>query len=350
MTGQRVGDDVVFCGMPGEDELRRDLLIESSQSHILRVTDADPNAAAPVPCVIAIGAFDGCHRGHQELLAHAVRDARVRGVSAVAVTFDPDPDEVVSGSPALRLMSMDDRLSALSARGVSVAVVPFTPKLSVLDHRAFFEDVLAPALDIQSIHVGSDFCLGARGASNVEVIRAWGAARGIEVTGHELLTDGDAPITATRIRASIARGDIENAAFELGRRPLVRGRVGHGRGEGAGMGFPTANIVVGARMQLPADGVYAGYVAVEGEVWPAAINVGVPPMFADSPASARLEANLLGFEGDLYGTEVGVLFERRLRPSCSFESLDTLIRAVGNDIETVRTHYGEEPVKLARDF
>ena len=247
-------------------------------------------------------------------------------------------------------MSLDDRLSALSACGVSVAVVPFTSELAVLDHRAFFEDVLAPELDIQSIHVGSDFRLGARGASNVDVIRAWGAAREIDVVGHDLLTDGGAPITATRIRASMARGDIERAAFELGRRPLVRGRVGHGRGEGAGMGFPTANIVIGDRMQLPADGVYAGCVAVEGEVWPAAINVGVPPMFADSPASAHLEANLLGFEGDLYGTEVGVLFERRLRPSCSFESLDALIRAVGNDIETVRTHYGEEPVKLARDF
>ncbi|MDO4436910.1 MAG: bifunctional riboflavin kinase/FMN adenylyltransferase [Coriobacteriaceae bacterium] len=350
MTDCGIGGGEARLRMPGPAELERDLLIATGSARV-RVVDASAaGEGAPVPCVIAIGAFDGCHRGHQELLAHAVRDARARGVEAVAVTFNPDPDEVLSPNPARKLMTAQDRFAALAALGAQVAVVPFTPELAALDHQAFFDEVLAPALDIRAIHVGSDFRLGARGASTVEVIREWGATRGIEVTGHDLLTDGARPITATRIRASLAAGAIEHAARELGRRPLVRGRVGHGRGEGTGMGFPTANIAVPTGLQLPADGVYAGFVAVGCDVWPAAINAGVPPMFSDSPASAHLEANLIGYEGDLYGAQVDVLFDRRLRPSCSFDSLDALIRAVQNDIDAVRTNYGEEPVRIARDF
>lgn len=304
----------------------------------------------PLPSVVAIGAFDGVHRGHVDLLRHAIDDARERDVAAVAVTFDPDPDEVVSAHPAPKLTSMDGRLRVLASIGVQVAVVPFTRQLAALGHAAFFEDVLAPYLDIRAIHVGSDFRLGASGASTVPVIADWAAARGIGVTGHDLIFDGEAPITATRIRSLIAGGDVVSARRLLGRRPMLRGQVGPGRGQGTGMGFPTANVEVPGCMQMPADGVYAGFAEVDGVVWPAAINAGVPPMFADSVKSARLEANLIGFSGDLYGKTVAIAFDRLLRPSHSFESVDALIEAVNRDIETVREQFGASPVRIARDF
>lgn len=341
--------------MPSVNELRADFLrdreVGEGMSSIVRIGRSDgPADLSPLPCVIAIGAFDGVHRGHADLLSRALCDARARGVAAVAVTFDPDPDEVVNAHPAPKLTTLHGRLGALAAAGMRVAVVPFTRELAALDHVGFFEDVLAPVLDIRAIHVGSDFRLGARGASTVQVISEWGEGRGIAVTGHHLISEGGSAITATRIRSLIAEGDVVSARRLLGRRPMVRGKVGPGRGQGTGMGFPTANIEVPGFLQMPADGVYAGFADVGGEVWPAAINAGVPPMFADSVASARLEANLIGFTGDLYGREVGVSFDRLLRPSRTFASVDELIEAVKNDIATVRGRFGASPVRIARDF
>ncbi|MFR3452618.1 MAG: riboflavin kinase [Collinsella sp.] len=311
---------------------------------------ADAPADGPLPCVIAIGAFDGVHRGHADLLRHAIDDARERGVAAVAVTFDPDPDEVVSTHPAPKLTSMDGRLRALTSIGVRVAVVPFTRQLAALDHVAFSR-ACSPRISTFApftweVTSGS----AARGASTVPIIADWGAQKGIAVTGHDLILDGDAPITATRIRSLIARGDVDSARRLLGRRPMLRGQVGPGRGQGTGMGFPTANVEVPGYAQMPADGVYAGFAEVDGAVWPAAINAGVPPMFADSVKSARLEANLIGFSGDLYDKKVAIAFDRLLRPSHSFESVDALIEAVNRDIETVREQFGTSPVRIARDF
>ncbi len=275
-------------GMPCAAELAHDFLSEEGLSRpadLIQV-GSDPVPNEPLPCVVAIGAFDGVHRGHLDLLARAARDAGRRAVELVAVTFDPDPDEVVSAHPAPKLTVKEDRLRALALSGARVAVVPFTRELAALDHvgffRAlalsgarvavvpftrelaaldhvgFFEGVLAPYLDMRAIHVGADFCLGARGASTVDVMSAWGCRRGVDVTGHELLSDARGPITATRIRSMIAGGRVEEAALDLGRRPFVRGVVKPGRGQGTGMGFPTANIEVPGGMQMPADGVYAG--------------------------------------------------------------------------------------------
>lgn len=339
--------------MPAVEELAADFPCSwtGGDASVLGVDGvSDARVGGPLPSVVAIGAFDGVHRGHADLLRHAIDDARQRGVAAFAVTFDPDPDEVVSANPAPKLTSMDGKLGALAAIGVQVAVVPFTCQLAALDHETFFEEVLAPYLDIRAIHVGSDFRLGSRGASTVPIIADWGAAKGIAVTGHDLVSDGGAPITATRIRSLIARGDIASAHRLLGRRPMLRGQVGPGRGQGTGMGFPTANVEIAGCVQMPADGVYAGFAEVDGVVWPAAINVGVPPMFADSVKSARLEANLIGFSGDLYGKKVAIAFDRLLRPSRSFESVDALIEAVNRDIETVREQFGASPVRIARDF
>lgn len=324
-----------------DDALRDTLLAPGrASSASIQYLNGSSRPAAPVSCVVAIGVFDGCHRGHQTLLAEARADAHERGVACVAVTFDPDPDVVLSAHPARKLMTTSDRLAALVMQADQVVVVPFTRELAACDHVAFFEDVLADHLDIRAVHVGADFKLGARGASTVSVMRAWGAPRGIEVVGHDLLLDGVRPICATRIRAHIAAGDMGSAAFELGRHYMVRGRVGHGRGQGTGMGFPTANIEVGPTIQLPADGVYAGYALVGTSVWPAAINVGVPPMFAGDAASARLEANLLGCSGDLYGAELAIVFDRRLRASEHFANIDELVVAVRGDIEAVREQFG----------
>ena len=329
-------------------ELSRDFLLPSATdapAPVVRLEGTAPSA--PIACSAAIGVFDGVHRGHRDLLAHTVADARARGISAVAITFDPDPDVVLSRQPAPKLMTLRDRLRALAASGVDeVLVVPFTPQVAALDHQGFFDGLLKPYLAIRSLHVGADFRLGAGGASTVPVIAAWGRGRAMDVTGHDLTTSGNAPICATRIRTLLHDGQLDEANGELGRSYLGRGSVVRGRGQGTGMGFPTANVRRGERLCMPADGVYAGWALTGTTAWPAAINVGLPPMFADDPNSATLEATLLGFDGDLYGQELAVTFTRRLRPPIKFNSLGELIATVKRDMHTIEGELGRKGIKL----
>lgn len=295
---------------------------------------------------IAIGVFDGVHRGHQELIEALVRDARAHGCKAVVVTFDPDPDVVVSPSPAQKLMTTADRLHALAQTGVdTVVAVPFTPEVAALDHVGFLA-LLSRVVDIRSIRVGSDFRLGRGGASGVAEMRSWGSEHGVDVYGHDLLCEGGEAICATRIRHELGQGHVELAAELLGRPYMVRGGVIRGRHEGSGMGFPTANLQVPDGIQVPADGVYEGLVLVDDSAWPAAVNVGLPPTYADDAASAHLEANLIGYTGDLYGASVSLAFTRWLRPSRVFDSLDELIATVEGNIEDIRHNLGEQGVSI----
>ena len=279
---------------------------------------------------IAIGVFDGVHRGHRELIEALVRDARAHGCKAVVVTFDPDPDVVVSPSPAQKLMTTADRLHALAQTGVdAVVAVPFTPEVAALDHVGFLT-LLSRVVDIRSIRVGSDFRLGRGGASGVAEMRVWGSEHGVDVYGHDLLCEGGEAICATRIRHELGQGHVELAAELLGRPYMLRGGVIRGRHEGSGMGFPTANLQVPDGIQVPADGV----------------NVGLPPTYADDAASSHLEANLIGYTGDLYGASVSLAFTRWLRPSRVFESLDELISTVEGNIEDIRHNLGEQGVGI----
>ena len=330
-----------------ELELRRDFLLEGEPAPVRGPGEPFPGDGGRLPCCIAIGAFDGMHRGHRDIIGRLVGDARSRGVAAIAVTFDPDPDCVVSPEPSRKLLSVKDRVGALSRSGVDgVLVVPFDAEVAALDHATFFDRFILPALDVRAIHVGCDFRLGAGGRADVGVIRAWGAGRGVEVFGHGLLCDGGEPITATRIRGLVGQGDLDTVERELGRRYFVRGTVARGRMQGTDLGFPTANVELPATAQRPAKGVYAGFAFDGSSAWPAAINVGIPPTFEGEEGVAELEANILGFSGDLYGSELCILFARFLRPQRAFSSTEELVRTVKGNIEDVRGLFGEEEVEL----
>lgn len=318
---------------------------ESDEARIV-AADAFEDCACLGTASIAIGVFDGVHRGHRELIDAVVRDARNHGCKAVVVTFDPDPDVVVSSSPAQKLMTTSDRLHALALTGAdAVVAVPFTPAVAALDHVGFLE-LLSRVVDICSIRVGSDFRLGRGGASGVAEMQTWGAEHGVDVYGHELLCIEGQTICATRIRQELRQGHVELAAELLGRPYMLRGIVAGGRHQGSDMGFPTANIQVPEGIQVPADGVYEGLVLVDDTVWPAAVNVGLPPTYADDAASAHLEANLIGYAGDLYGASVSLAFTRWLRPSRVFDSLDELIATVEGNIDDIRHHLGEQGVSI----
>jgi riboflavin kinase / FMN adenylyltransferase len=284
--------------------------------------------------VVAIGVFDGVHIGHQELLKDAVTNARTRGVPAVAVTFDRDPDQVVSPiTAAAQLLTLEDKLEAIGKTGIdTVLVVPFTREISKLTPEEFLDDVLLRALKPAAVHVGYDFRFGNRAAGTVETLERYGVAHGFQVLAHELVKLNGEAVTSTRVRSRVAAGRIAEATELLGKHPCVAGTVHEGRGEGAGLGFPTANIVPDEFSAMPPDGVYAGKVRLPGgSEWAAAISVGRPPMYPD--ASDTLEAHLIGFTGSLYGRKIRVEFWERLRDQTTFASAEELAAAIADDVD-----------------
>lgn len=305
------------------------------------------------PFVCVLGAFDGLHRGHRTLIARAREEARRRSARLAVVTFSPDPASVLEGPWAPRnLLGTSDRARALMACGIDLLVtVDFTGELAALTYERFVRDVLGGLMSVSALVVGSNFRLGAGGAGTVDALAELGRAHGFDVIGMDLVDVGGTPISASRIRALVEAGAVEDAADLLGRCHFVWGQVEHGRGEGTGLGFPTANVRVDRSVCLPAEGVYAGFV-VRGTgaltAWPAAINVGVPRTFEPgAEGQAFLEATLLGFSGDLYGQYVYVVFVRWLRGPERFSSVDELTRTVLANVDWVRRSLGESGVELA---
>lgn len=335
------------CGRAPQDRIA---LAGTCTLHInadSRFANLPSRAAGPLwPCVAALGAFDGVHLGHRALVEAAVSEARRRGIPAIAATFDPDPAYVL-GAPAggADLLCAQDRVRLLLSLGLDgVLVIPFTTELAHTGYQAFVRDVLVGVAGVCSLHVGADFRMGAGGAGNVEALTKVGAELGMSVCGHELVGLGGRAVTATRTRGLIAEGSVADAACLLGRAHFVRGKVAHGRGEGGGFGFPTANIVVGAEACLPAEGVYAAFVGDGERAWPAAVNVGAPRSFGGGAGAPLVEATLLGFEGDLYERELSVAFVEWLREPRSFASTDELVSTVLGNVSWVRHNLGDVPL------
>lgn len=287
--------------------------------------------------VASIGVFDGLHVGHRFLIGSMLQDAKARNLPSVIVTFDRDPDEVIKhGMEFGKLMRDEERIEALASTGAQyVLVLPFTERLAHMPYRRFLDVVLRRFMHPVCLHVGADFKCGANAGGNIDAIRRWGRAHGCACRSYELVRADDAPVHATSIRELLAIGQVERAARLLGRDYSMRGMVVHGRGQGAGLGFATVNIVPESGYVRPADGVYAGHVECGAGRFEAAISLGRPLTFEG--VEATLEAHLLDFSGDLYGAQVRISFAARLRDMQRFDSVGELKRAVSTDITRVRS-------------
>lgn len=293
--------------------------------------------------VAALGVFDGVHEGHRTIIDAAIKEAESFGVPSVIVTFDPDPSQVLRpDEPKRQLLDTNQRLRMLAATGVdALFVVPFDQQLAETDHNRFLGAWLATLLGVRGLNVGEDFRMGKDGLGTVSALGYFAAGLGIRVHGHKLAELGGEPITASRVRSLLGRGNVREASWLLGRYHCVRGTVEHGRGQGAELGFATANVACDADACLPREGVYAGFATVEGSSWPCAINVGAPRTFGGEEGAPLVEATLLGFEGDLYGKELEVCFVEHLRDQKSFESTEELVSTVKGNIAWVAKNLGE---------
>jgi riboflavin kinase / FMN adenylyltransferase len=301
----------------------------------------DGLAAVPAelgPTVVTVGMFDGVHRGHRVLLDRVAAEAAARGLPAGAVTFDRHPLEVLRpGSQPPLLTTLDRKVALLGEAGMDfVLVLAFTQELSMVTAEAFATGVLLDGLHARAVVVGENFRFGHKAAGDAALLAALGRPLGVEVVAVTLRADGGEPLSSTRIRTELARGDVRAAARLLGRPYAVDGIVVEGDGRGGRLlGVPTANLAVAPGIAVPANGIYAGHLTeeTEGVRRPAAISVGVNPQFN---TGFRVEAHVLDFDGDLYGRRVAVSFEHRLRGEAAFPSVEELIAQMREDIRQTR--------------
>lgn len=305
--------------------------------------DAEVAAASRRGSVVTIGAFDGVHLGHREVLRLVNDLARARELDAAVVTFDRHPAQVVRPDSAPKLLTtLEQKLGLLEATGLVdiVCVLTFDEARSTETAEAFVEETLVGQLHAGLVVVGADFHFGHRRGGNVALLERMGAERGFEVIGLGLVSpegvDGE-PVSSTRIRRLLADGDVVAAAALLGRPHAVRGIVEAGDRRGRELGFPTANLAVAPELCLPADGIYAGtFAAAERVVRPAAISLGRRPTFYETAEVPLLEAYVLDFEGDLYGQAAEVGFVERLRGEEKFDSIDALVEQMHRDVDATR--------------
>jgi riboflavin kinase/FMN adenylyltransferase len=292
--------------------------------------------------VVTIGVFDGVHRGHQEIIGRAVKQARDLGLQSVVVTFDPHPAEVVRpGSHPAVLTEPARQAELIEALGVdALCVVPFTPDFSRLAPEEFVHDVLVESLHAAEVVVGENFRFGRRAAGDVSLLAQLGRRFGFTVTVPSLVTTDRVAYSSTYIRACVAAGDVTTAAAALGRPHRLEGIVVRGDQRGRELGFPTANLLPGRYAAVPADGVYAAWCRLPrpDERYRAAVSIGTNPTF--SGRERRVEAYLLDYDGDLYGERITLDFVAHLREMRSYDSVDPLLAQIREDIARARELLG----------
>ncbi len=278
----------------------------------------------PRPRTVAIGTFDGMHLGHQEV---------IRGSDTV-LTFEPHPLAVLHPEAMPKLLdTLAIRHDLIAELGVQELVaIPFDHDFAEKPAATFIDEVLIRATMATQVSVGENFRFGWRAGGDADLLRSFSEFETRVAPLVEL--DGET-VSSSRIRALIAAGEVAHAARLLGRPFLMEGEVASGDRRGRELGMPTANLVPDDRHACPGHGVYAARVTVEGTAHPAAVNVGVRPMF-ESGRGLLVEAHLIDFEGDLYGKTMRVAFLERLRGERRFESVEALVEQMWADVDRAR--------------
>jgi riboflavin kinase/FMN adenylyltransferase len=285
--------------------------------------------------VVVIGVFDGVHKGHQLLLNRAKEIADGRAI--VALTFDPHPTTVFAPDKApTMLTTLADRVELLKIHNADqVAVMKFNEKLAAMSPEDFVETVLVSQLHASTVIVGKNFTYGHKAAGNVDTLIKSGIAHNFTVDVQELKSDSDV-ISSSRIRALVTEGKVEEARELLSRPHRLDGVVVHGEKRGREIGYPTANLGKIEGQTIPADGVYAGWLTVGINFWPAAISIGTNPTF-EGERGRQVEAYALDQQGlDLYDKNASIEFGWFLRPTLKFDGLEPLLEQMKKDCDKAR--------------
>ncbi len=303
--------------------------------------DPAPSSDLPRGGVVTIGNFDGVHRGHKMLIESAVTQARALGGPAVALTFEPHPEKVLRPEAGIKLLSTRGQKAQLLARlGLDTLVeIGFDKQFASTTAEEFAREFIQRRLAPRQVRLGKNFRFGAHRLGDVNFLSVVGHEMGFTVVGVEPLSDGDEPISSTRVRREIAAGRVAEAWRLLGRPYFVDGDVYRGERMGRKLGFPTINIEV-ANELLPAHGVYVTAVHIPsfGRVFPSVTNIGVRPTVYENYA-VTVESHVLDFTADVYREPVRLFVFKRLRDEMTFPSSVELVAQIGRDVEATRQYF-----------
>ncbi len=306
----------------------------------------DGGSAVPAPLrggIVALGNFDGFHRGHQAVVGRAVARARAEGRPALVATFDPHPARHFRpDQPPFRLTSLAQRERLFTAAGVDETLVfHFDAALAAVSAEDFVGDHLVRRIGAAGVVTGEDFTFGRGRAGDVAMLARLGAKLGMSVDTVPPLSDREGPISSTRIRAALRAGDCATATRLLTRPFAIQGVVEHGDKRGRALGFPTANIALG-RYLRPRFGVYAVRGRLpDGRLLDGVANLGTRPMF--DPPRELLEPWFFDFDGDLYGETIEVQLIAFLREELTFDGLDALKARIARDAEAAQAALAAAP-------
>jgi len=286
--------------------------------------------------ILALGNFDGMHRGHQAVVAEALAWARAEGRPLIAATFEPHPRRYfVPDTPWFRLTSMEQRAELFAAAGAdAMLVIAFDADVAALTGPAWIEGFLHHRLGLAGVVTGEDFTFGTRRSGTTAMLAQVGARFGIRARAVAPVLDGNEPVSSTRIRAALQAGDCETATRLLTRPYAIRGAVQPGDQRGRAIGYPTANLPLWHYLR-PRYGVYAVRGRLPGgRLVDGVANLGIRPMF--DPPKELLEPYFFDFSGDLYGQEIEVELHHYLRPEQTFSGLDALVAQIARDCDAAR--------------
>ena len=285
--------------------------------------------------LVTIGVFDGVHLGHKYLISRLKELASQQGLRSIVITFQKHPQEVLNPhSQPPFLSDAAEKAELLKKEAVDeVIVLTFTPQLASLSAREFIT-LLQKKLRMKGLVVGPDFALGRNSEGGISTLRKLGSEMGFSVTVIPPVRKNGEIISSTAVRRALAEGDMERVNWLMGRPFSLHGRVIHGKGRGAGLGFPTVNLDILPGQAVPTDGVYATRAYVGGRTFPSVTNVGTNPTFGD--AERAVESYLLDFHDNLYDCVVKIDFIHKLRGEIKFESAEELVKQIGMDIRQTK--------------
>jgi riboflavin kinase / FMN adenylyltransferase len=292
------------------------------------------------PAVAAIGNFDGVHRGHQEILAAVVKEARATAARAVAITFDPHPEQFLRPDQAPKLLTpLSERLRLLSATGLdSILVLPFEATLSALNPGEFVRRILVDSLRVRCVHEGANFRFGHGAAAGVKELAAFGSESGFAVRIHQAVSVRGMEVSSSAIRGLVAAGDMRRARWMLGRPLAVLSTQARGRGVGTKLLVPTVNLAAYEGL-LPALGVYVTRLKAPGRIFRSVTNVGNRPTFGE--AGFAVESHILNFEPIALeeSAPIELEFLLRLRGEQAWPSPEALKAQIMKDVARAKRYF-----------
>ena len=286
---------------------------------------------------LAIGVFDGVHRGHQAVISTSADHAAASNGTPVVVTFDPHPEKVLRPQAAPHLLSATEhKIALIRALGVEhLLIITFDKQFAATEPEDFVQKLVIQSKPLQEICVGHEWSFGKNRRGNLDLLKKLGAKFNFDVVGIPPVKINGAVVSSTAIREAIEKGDLAKAAEMLGREYTILGTVTRGDNLGKKIGFPTANLSAHSE-QFPPNGVYVAEARIDGELYRGVINLGIRPTVSSGKSERVLEIHLFDFNRDIYGHDVEVRFLKFLRSEKKFQDLDTLVQQIRQDVEQAR--------------